>query len=399
MFLSNNRTEGSTTVVKTVCAIVFFVFVFIYVFCYQDDTIAYSQHVLSGGVTVYSRLIGGIIITVVLGLLYFTMSRLMSRKPACIHALACFPSLYLLAMITDFHPSRSLSPWGWWAIAMPVVMAVWWALVYFLGELLRYRCVEGHHSEGFTLKTVGFNLLLLCVMMLGVGLLSNGNDIMHYRLRMERMLMHGELEDALEVGKLSDQSDANLTMLRAYALARQGRLGDELFKYPVIGTSESLVPHPQGAELLMLSPDSVYTMLGAIPRKGMTTREYLKAIVKSGQATPLVNEYLLCGLLIDRDLDGFVRLLIKTHKIDDSLPLHYREALILYSHRRSNPLVVYKNTVMDTDYDDMQRLEAEAKTPEERRLNVFKQFYGTYWQYYDYSANTSRNSAEAGANN
>ena len=399
MFLSNNRTEGSTTVVKTVCAIVFFVFVFIYVFCYQDDTIAYSQHVLSGGVTVYSRLIGGIIITVVLGLLYFTMSRLMSRKPACIHALACFPSLYLLAMITDFHPSRSLSPWGWWAIAMPVVMAVWRALVYFLGELLRYRCVEGHHSEGFTMKTVGFNLLLLCMMMLGVGLLSNGNDIMHYRLRMERMLMHGEPEDALEVGKLSDQSDANLTMLRAYALARQGRLGDELFKYPVIGTSESLVPHPQGAEMLMLSPDSVYTMLGAIPRKGMTTREYLKAIAKSGQATPLVNEYLLCGLLIDRDLDGFVRLLIKTHKIDDSLPLHYREALILYSHRRSNPLVVYKNTVMDTDYDDMQRLEAEAKTPEERRLNVFKQFYGTYWQYYDYSANTSRNSAVAGANN
>ena len=39
---------------------------------------------------------------------------------------------------------------------------------------------------------------------------------------------------------------------------------------------------------------------------------------------------------------------------------------------------------MDTDYEDMQRLEAEAKTPEERRISVFKQFSGTYWQYFDY---------------
>lgn len=384
MFSSNNCIEGSTTVVKAVCAIVFFLFVFLYVFCYQDDTLAYSQHVLSGGITVYSRLIGGIIITAVLGILYLTMSKLISRKPLCIHALACFPSMYLLATITDFDPSRSLSPWGWWAIAMPIVMAVWWSVVYFLGEMLRYRCIEGHHGEGFTMKVLGFNLFILCALMLGVGLMSNGNDVLHYRLRMERMLMHGEYADALMVGKQSDKTDSNLTMLRAYALAREGRMGEELFKYPVSGTSSSLVPCLSDSNMLMLSPDSVYKALGAIPRRGMTADSFLRAIVKSGQATPVVNEYLLCGMLIDRNLDGFVRLLIKTHKIDDNLPLHYREALILYCHRRSNPIVVYKNTVMDTDYEDMQHLESEAKTPEERRISVFKQFSGTYWQYFDY---------------
>ena len=57
---------------------------------------------------------------------------------------------------------------------------------------------------------------------------------------------------------------------------------------------------------------------------------------------------------------------------------------ILYTHRRSSPKVVYRNTVMDTDYDDMQRLERETHSPGERRIMVYKQFAGTYWEYFDY---------------
>ena len=182
--------------------------------------------------------------------------------------------------------------------------------------------------------------------------------------------MHGEYAKALEVGKASDKTDASLTMLRVFALAHEGRLGDELFKYPVRGTSASLVPELADGKMLMLSPDSVYRLLGAIPRKGQTSAAYLNAITKSGQATKAAIEYQLCGMLIDRNIDGFVSLLMKTHKIDDSLPRHYREALILYTHRRSSPKVVYRNTVMDTHYDDMQRLEAETKSPGERRIQV-----------------------------
>lgn len=287
-------------------------------------------------------------------------------------------------MLTDYDPSSSMSPWGWWAILMPVVVALWWGVVYFLGELLRYRFPDNGHEEGYMARTIGCNIFLLAAMMIGVGLMSMSNDITHYRLRMERLLMHGEYAKALEVGKKSDKSDANLTMLRVFALAHEGRLGDELFKYPVRGTSASIVPELSDGKMLMLSPDSVYRMLGAIPRHGQTTKNYLKAIVKSGQATKAAIEYQLCGMLIDKDLDGFVNLLMKTHKIDDTLPLHYREALILYTHRRSSPKVVYRNTVMDTDYDDMQRLEAETKSPGERRIQIYKQFSGTYWEYFDY---------------
>ena len=385
MYNSNrNLEDGSATVVRTVCAIVFLLFVAIYVFFYQEDTLALTQHILSGGATIYSRVIGGIIITIVLALLHFTTAKVMRTKPLCIYALSCFPSLYILAMLTDFDTSQPLSPWRWWAILMPLAAAVWWGVVYFLGELLRYRCSDIRHEEGYLARTLGCNIFILAAMMIGVGLLSNSNDITHYRLRMERLLMHGEYAKALEVGKQSDKSDANLTMLRVFALAHEGRLGDELFKYPVRGTSASIVPELSDGKMLMLSPDSVYRMLGAIPRHGQTTKNYLKAIVKSGQATKAAIEYQLCGMLIDKDLDGFVNLLMKTHKIDDSLPLHYREALILYTHRRSSPKVVYRNTVMDTDYDDMQRLEAETKSPGERRIQIYKQFSGTDWEYFDY---------------
>ncbi len=385
MYNSNrNLEDGSATVVRTVCAIVFLLFVAIYVFFYQEDTLALTQHILSGGATIYSRVIGGIIITIVLALLHFTTAKVMRTKPLCIYALSCFPSLYILAMLTDFDTSQPLSPWRWWAILMPLAAAVWWGVVYFLGELLRYRCSDIRHEEGYLARTLGCNIFILAAMMIGVGLLSNSNDITHYRLRMERLLMHGEYAKALEVGKASDKTDASLTMLRVFALAHEGRLGDELFKYPVRGTSASIVPELSDGKMLMLSPDSVYRMLGAIPRHGQTTKNYLKAIVKSGQATKAAIEYQLCGMLIDKDLDGFVNLLMKTHKIDDTLPLHYREALILYTHRRSSPKVVYRNTVMDTDYDDMQRLEAETKSPGERRIQIYKQFSGTYWEYFDY---------------
>ena len=385
MYNSNrNREDGSATVVRTVCAIVFLLFVAIYVFFYQEDTLALTQHILSGGATIYSRVIGGIIITIVLALLHFTTAKVMRTKPLCIYALSFFPSLYILAMLTDFDTSQPLSPWRWWAILMPLAAAVWWGVVYFLGELLRYRFPDNGHEEGYMARTIGCNIFLLAAMMIGVGLMSISNDITHYRLRMERLLMHGEYAKALEVGKASDKTDASLTMLRVFALAHEGRLGDELFKYPVRGTSASIVPELSDGKMLMLSPDSVYRMLGAIPRHGQTTKNYLKAIVKSGQATKAAIEYQLCGMLIDKDLDGFVNLLMKTHKIDDTLPLHYREALILYTHRRSSPKVVYRNTVMDTDYDDMQRLEAETKSPGERRIQIYKQFSGTYWEYFDY---------------
>ena len=89
-------------------------------------------------------------------------------------------------------------------------------------------------------------------------------------------------------------------------------------------------------------------------------------------------------MLVDRNIDAFVRELPRYYHVNDSLPLHYKEALTLYTHKMSAPHIIYKNQIMDTDFDDMQKLVEANKDADERRLAVFNQYFGTYWWYYEY---------------
>ena len=116
----------------------------------------------------------------------------------------------------------------------------------------------------------------------------------------------------------------------------------------------------------------------------MSTWAYLYALRRAGYDSVAVRDYVLCGYLIDRNLDGFTKELPKYYDINDSLPLHYREALTLYPHLRAKPVIVYHNDVMDTDYEDLQELEKKFATREERKNAVRPQYSGTYWWYYEY---------------
>ena len=89
-------------------------------------------------------------------------------------------------------------------------------------------------------------------------------------------------------------------------------------------------------------------------------------------------------MLVDRDIDAFVRELPKHYTVNDSLPVHYREALILYTHMRSNPLLIYKNQVMDTDFDDFKSFEDSIPDLKARMLAIHNHYFGTYWWYHDY---------------
>lgn len=96
-------------------------------------------------------------------------------------------------------------------------------------------------------------------------------------------------------------------------------------------------------------------------------------------------DYMLCGYLLDKKLDLFVREITKHYAVNDSvsLPKHYEEALLLYTHLHSTPYIIYKNDVMNADFQDFQKLEntilsAQCKT-------ALRDTYGnTYWYYYQY---------------
>jgi hypothetical protein len=177
-------------------------------------------------------------------------------------------------------------------------------------------------------------------------------------------------------------------MLRAYALSLDGQLGDRLFQYAVAGRGADLVPSTADSRsrLLRYPQDSLYRHLGAIPRSGQSTARYLQALERSGQATAAVRDYVLCSLLVDRDLDGFVGAITRYYDVADSLPLprHYREALTLYRHLRSQPRLVYRHAVTEEDYRNLQELEAKFSDPRERKIRVLEKYFGSYFYYYEY---------------
>ena len=93
---------------------------------------------------------------------------------------------------------------------------------------------------------------------------------------------------------------------------------------------------------------------------------------------------------MDCNLPGFAKQLPKYYTLNDSLPKHYKEALILYRHRYSNPVVVYDNAVTTADYQDFQKLSASLTDKKERKQKLADTYGNTYWYYYKYNANKKR---------
>ena len=182
--------------------------------------------------------------------------------------------------------------------------------------------------------------LAVAVLVFIIGIAIDATDVHRYASRMERLMADGDYQEALRVGEKSDKTDRRLMLLRIDALAHEHQLGDRLFQYPIVGKS------------------------GKLAEKG--------------------GDYALCACLIDKQLDRFVDLLPRYYPLNDSLPRYYREALIQYCHLRSNPKIVYHNTVLDTDYGDMQELERQYADPRARQVAVFNHYEDTYWYYFAY---------------
>lgn len=371
--------EAGTTIM--VCVLLFLSFCFCWLYWFQADVLAVAQHVLSGGVTTYNPLVGAIIITIalqVLQLLVQTICRLRRRT----HALTYLPSMLALAVVSDINANidRHFS-WGAWPWVVPIVLLAWGGVVWLARQVMPFG--NGKEPTGLFSQRVWINTLIMVTMMLGVALVGNTNAVFHYQAHAEYALSHGDTDEALRTGDRSLETNADLTMLRVYALSKEGQLAERLFRYPLAGTSADMLPLSDShARLMLLSPDSLWRHLGAKPSAAVTTARYFQVLQRDSLATPAVADYVLCGRLIDRDIDGFARLLPQYYAVNDSLPRHYREALTLYTHLRAHPVVVYQNAVADEDWADLQKLERTYTNPRQRRAKMAERYGGSYWYYY-----------------
>lgn len=374
--------SNSTLTIRVTCAIVFISFAFTWLYFFQADLLSVAQHVISQGMTSYHPLVGTLIIVFVLQMLQlmvYTITRLKKRS----HAFTYVPSMLALALLTNVSILSSgevVSSWHWF---LPVGIMVLWVLVTLVARL--FQEVENDAGPSLFSRHVWVNMLLMCLQMMCVAWISNTNAVNQYRLKTETLLSAGNYQEALRVGDQSLESDADLMMLRMYGLARENALGERLFEYPISGTSSQILPTNGQTSMIYCSTDSLWRFLGGRPAGEMEPMRYLELLARRDSIVSLpVADYRLCGLLIDRQLDRFAQEVRNYYALDEHLPRHYREALVLYTHSRSNPLFVYRHAVTEEDWRNLQELERKYPDDIERKGRVEDQYSGTYWYYYEY---------------
>ena len=375
--------NGSTVTIRVMCAIVFVLFSFCWLFFFQSDQLAMTQHVLSGGLTHYNALWGTLIIIAVLMLLQLIIYRIIRLNKRS-HALTYVPSMMLLALVSEIsrqiESGEGVSGWIW---VLPVIALLVWAGVAAVAKLVQE--IESDRDFSLFSRPMWINALLMALQIICVAWIGNTNAVYHYRMQTETLLAEGKYQKALEVGRRSLESDANLLMLRMYALARENALGERLFEYPISANVEQILPTSGRTRMYYCPEDSLWRFLGGRPAEAMTPMHFLDLLERRDSIVPRqVIDYKLCGLLIDRQIDRFAREIGKYYKLDERLPKHYREALVLYTHSRSNPVVTYHHAVADEDWRNLLELERHYPNPTERKGRVEDQYHGTYWYYYRY---------------
>lgn len=367
------------------CGSLFTIFSFSYLYFLQAELIGRAQHILSGGTTTYAPFMGAAVLTCVALLLSAGIQKLL-KLPVRFIALAFFPSMGLLGGLTDITPvmtenGLSLGLSNYWVFL--IMLAVWGALVFVIKQ---FPDIKSQYIP--FISAFWPNCLILCVLSLSINLLGNMDEQLHARLRAERFLSEADYRKVLDVDRKSLQVSKQLTAMRALALAHEQEMGDALFTFPQdYGSSGLLVAD---ADLLDYDTLQVYfhRYWQAVPVGKIQSDAPLffeKLLKRPDCDTLSLRDYYLCALLLERNLDKFVLELPSFYCVNDSLPLHYREAMVLYKNLRPE----------DCEYSDAEEEEQFAAfnaylTPyvhETERRNYARRKYGrTYWYYYLYQA-------------
>ena len=289
----------------------------------------------------------------------------------------------ILAALTDYHIDTSTGGHfgNVWILAI-VVIAVYCIVVVFMEKINPFAIDQSKPS--WVLTGIWSNLLVTACLILFVGVTANTDEEDHVRLRIERLLTEKRYNDAILLTDRYELQDSVALMLRSYALAKEGRLGD-LFTYTYDASSDLLFPYQQGeVQTLMFSAEDIYRDLGGVPGKNVAPLQMLQIMERDSTLTPMGHDYLLTAYLLDRRLDDFVAEL-DTASVSPEMPKSHREALIMYNHMRTSPRITFSMPELDTDYEDFRKA-LGRKTFSRLSLseqNALRSTYGdTYWFYY-----------------
>ena len=370
-------------IVATVCATIFACFSFFFVAIYQSPLIELVYDKYATGKLNYNNYIVGGIIAAVLTLLALWLNRFTKFQREWT-ATAYLPSALLLAFFTDIDNSLYTKVYNFlpWIITILVVIAIYLFLAFVLKRVL----FEKIKNPAFTASRIIWrNLVLLVLIFCMTGTLSNGEENFKREALISSLYKKGDVEGAMNVGKLSLQASPELTSHRAYILAKENLLGEYLFEYPQLYGASVLVPQKQ--QVSPLVPDSVFMLLGVEPIDGEGSVAVIKRALYVDSANVHASEYYLSALLLDKRLPEFAHTVKDFYPDYSNLPKHYCEALLLYAHIEvDNDLIELLNYPEIVEkYFDFVATESKYENKYIRGNYIRKKFGNTYWWYYLYS--------------
>lgn len=389
------------------CCLLFVSFAFTYLFAFQSDVLTMAQHILSKGRTSYQVLLFSVLITLFLSVLPFVKARYVCLPTRAI-SLCWIPSFMLLGWLTDVALSEAVST-SQCVGPLPFII---FGLVYLLLTVLLSQMSDPKEASVPLTNLLWPNLMGMVVGITFAMFVGNTNQTMHFELRLERMVSEGRYEEAIKMCSKIQIPSRNVSSVRAYALSRLGKMGDELFMYPNKLGGASLLPMPSDSLRPANMPRELKEHLGGYPIHDMDATRYLQYLAADTLATPNAKEYLLCALLLDKNLDAFVDSLVVYYGPKDSvdaskekaipaktrtaskkstkkepvhftsLPRHYAEALLLYMRRSDDPVAVLDDDEILENYMGFQKLYKKSPDLQERERMCREYYNETYWSFY-----------------
>ena len=368
-------------IIAVASGLLFSVFSITYLSVFQKDVMEALHYSLAQGKTVYAPWVSAVLITIVLLLVRLLINGLTNLKGP-LKALSYFPSCLLLGVLTDvghdvYHGGGIADVWSW---MLPLVLVLYVAIAWLLARAARLW-LNPEISDGFVVNSNLLTLLLLCFMTVGIG---NDNIHFHHELQVEEALRRQEYGRALEVaGKTMDPS-RNLTALRAYAMSRQGTMGEDLFRYPQLYGAAGLLMGTSNEKALRLNADSLSVYLGAEPALGEPALDFFRRICHEETGNYTTLDYYLSALLLEKKLDEFVKEFEALYTVRDSIPLYYNQALFLHAKKHGASTEEITNESLEELWDKyrMKKEELSGQRGEANRMR--REFGDTYWWYYQY---------------
>ena len=365
-----------------VCSLMFLAFSTVYLALFQRDLLEAVHLSMAKGNTEFQIVPATAVIIIILMIMKWGLNLLM-RLRGKVHALAYLPSFMGLVALTgfgrDIYMGESYHVW-WWM--MPAVTAVFVTVM----TLIRVFGRTDNNSPEM-IQTVMWNVTLMTAMSVATVCLGNTDRYFHNELRMESLMAKGNNEEVMRVAGKSLRTTRTMTALRMMAMTKMGKAGEEVFRYPQYYNVEGMFFDEDSTKTLRYTNDSIYCMLGGVPKYGESRMEYLKRMAYKGDSCYNARLYYLAGLMLQKDMDGFAKAVADFRIKGDSLTRYFKEAAIMY--KEKNPQWSFEIEDKDsTCHKLMERYRYRQmdtyKSKDEERNRMRMEFGNTFRWYYDY---------------